>query len=83
MYFGKYAEMYFDEKRKDEEVAVVHRKRKTDSYFRLLNDKFTIEDLENVAGISKKTALNVVSRWMQERKLSQLAKKKGPYVKAR
>jgi len=83
MYFGKYAEMYFDEKHKDEESAVVRRMRKTDAYFSLLNDRFSIEDLEKVGNISKKTALNIVSRWMGERKLCMLAKKRGLYVKAR
>ena len=36
MYFGKFAEMYFDEKRKDDLASIVHRRRKTDSYFNLL-----------------------------------------------
>jgi len=83
MYFGKYAEMYFDEKRKDDESGTVHRKRKTDSYFTLLNEKFSLEDLEKVANISKKTAYNIVSRWMGERRLTTVARKKGYYVKVR
>jgi predicted transcriptional regulator len=83
MYFGKYAEMYFDEKRKDEESGIVRRSRKTDSYFRLLNNKFTLEDLEKAANVSKKTAYNIVSRWIGERKLSPLSKNRGYYVKER
>lgn len=83
MYFGKYAEMYFDEKRREDENAAMRRRRKTDAYFHLLNDKFSIEDLEKVGNISKKTALNIVSRWMGERRLTTLARKRGFYVKAK
>jgi hypothetical protein len=83
MYFGKYAEMYFDEKHKDQESATVHRKRKTDSYFTLMKEKFSLEDLEKAANISKKTAYNIVSRWIVERRLTTFARKKGYYIKAK
>ena len=83
MYFGKYAEMYFDEKLKDEESGIVHRKRKTDSYFTLLKEKFSLDDLEKAANISKKTAYNIVSRWMGERRLTTVARKKGYYIKTK
>ncbi len=82
MYFGKYAEMYFDEKRKDEESGIVRRSRKTDSYFALLKEKFNIEDVQKVANVTRKTAFNIVCRWMAERRVSPKSKYRGYYVKA-
>ena len=60
-YFGKQAEMYFENGERDEENSRV-RKSKYDVCFERLPESFTVEDVVTVYGISKNAANITCSR---------------------
>lgn len=64
MYFGKFAEMYFDEKLQNEKDRVTSDYgRKTDELLQKLPDAFTVQKVMELSGCTHNNALVMLWRW--------------------
>ena len=78
LFFGKYAEMYFDNSQRERlEKQVNSYKKRSDDIFNGLGEIFTREDVLKKAGISEDAAKQVIYRWVKMGYCKKIVAKKG------
>lgn len=79
LYFGKYAEMYFDNSTRDKLAKAYNQKNtKSNDLFKSLPDEFVIEDIQKISqDMTVNAARILVSRWKNEGRLDKVSTKRG------
>lgn len=78
LFFGKYAEMYFDNSQRERlEKQVNSYKKRSDDIFNGLGETFSREDVVKKAGISVDAARQVIYRWVKDGYCKKIVAKKG------
>ncbi len=81
-FFGKYAEMYYDEKKKLEDLNAVRHSEKIVSYFNTLPQEFTTDEMITMLAVSRDNANALTSRWFAEGLITRKGTKRNRvYVK--
>ncbi len=75
MYFGKFAEMYFQDRVKDQASRTVRTNSKTDKWFAVLEKEFTIDDIIRISQSNKHAAVTLAWRWEKRGWIQRLGKK--------
>ena len=65
-FFGKYAEMYYDEKQQEEAANAVRHTEKMTGYYNAMAREFTIDEMVAKIGFARDYARVVCNRWEKE-----------------
>ena len=78
LFFGKYAQMYFDNKaRRKQESTTSNYDSKTKSLFRQLPETFGLEEVMKAGSYDKKPAQNIIALFKKRDWVKKINNKKG------
>lgn len=77
-FFGKYAEMYFDNRLKDQSAKeYVERTNRSDDILNRLPSEFTLEDIKKIHDLPEDSVRVMISRWVKKGKVEKMSYKKS------